>query len=307
MANTATLSKDPILFLGAFSEIGTPLTENLVLAGYQVIAGTTSNEKLLAVQGRIFAAGGVRPKGFVADLTNADQVREAYCALDLERDTPLNLFLFPSRGLEKIQGFIGRELARVTSSKLDQSKRKTLQEATKSIRELVQKDETQAYNMELTTAMRDIVQLLRRNGHLGNDSTVVTLSSSGSDYDPDNPSTYHGPGIYLPIAFAKVSLVMALRREAQEDGFRFLDYVAPVVEGTQIAKFFQNICDKVAEVYPEARVNFPTISQEDLVEAVSYDLLEVSGKPRIGTRYVLGAAEISPTRPSSWDIEFPFF
>lgn len=303
MTNTETLPHNPILFLGGLSEIGTPLIERLTLAGYQVIAGTTSNAKLLAVQERLSVADRVRPRGFVADLTNSDQIEETYNALNLESNTPVHLLLWSVASMSlAMRMAIGKEVASAYKPN-----GKTIDEATQGIKAIVTAYKALDDLMRVNTGILHIVHLLRRDGHITKDSVVSTLSSSGSDaLNPNDPDSYPGPWLYYPIAYPKQSLVLSLQEEAQEAGFRYINFVAPLVEDTPIVNWFGKLIARLKERYPGMVFDFPSITKADLVTTLSNRLMYGENGEQIESVYIKGLNKVSPARPPEWNKQYPF-
>lgn len=310
MTNTETLSHHPnhpksFLFLGGLSEIGEDLTRKLILDGREVILGTRTPQKLEEFKKEITAKGSrAHLSGFVADLTNPVKVEEAYNSLQLKPDVLIHLLLWPVSAMSPQMIFaIGRKIAtacRDNEKNIDEvTKNENIKRATQGIKTIVQTPGALDNLMRLNDGMLHIVDLLVRDGHL---TEVSTLSSGGSNVC--NPDTYPGPWFYYPIAYPKQRLVLSLQEKAQETGFNYINFVAPPVKGTKIVAWFNKL---IAKVYPDTVFYMPTITKADLVETLFNQLVcRGSERQQIETVYIRGLNEVSPTRPPEWNIQYPF-
>lgn len=302
-ARQIVLPDRKIIFVGAISEIGTGLTMKFIEAGREVIPTTRSLNKLERLQKEISAEGRT-VNGLVLDLTNEDQVRATYNALDLAPREPVHLLLWSVGTMDgKLVKAILRSLASTYHLKEDSRDLKDrIKEATESIREVVQAPGVLDDLSKVNKGQMDIVRILGRNGHLAEDSIISTMASSGSDlYNPSDPDSYRGSWTYYPIAKPKGELDEEVEREAKRFGCRKVKFTATEVAETAIASLFKKLRGRLTEKFEGVNLEMPTIEILNLVETLFNQLMYVKSRKQIENRYVRGLNDVTLSRPKEWE------
>lgn len=296
------LKKYPILLLGAGSGLGQVLAQRFATEGYQVIAGTRSEEKFDALRQSIVEAGGVEPRPFIADITQSDQLMVAYQSLTLAQHEKVHYFPVAAGGLEGLnRGIVRAMLPLMKAAKAgDEITTDQAKAATDSIKALTTTQEAIAPAMDVNLkSPLTIFDILAEDDHLGSDSTILNTSSSVSDgFDTEHPENYPGPWFYYTIARSKKEGVLALRQKATEVGAIHLDVVAPEIADTGVGKFIDGLVEIISKVEGVGEIDIPKVYRAPLVEAI-YRELKVES-PKIRTLYVEPATQ-SYQRPPVWD------
>src|SRR3989344_2152394 len=114
--------------------------------------------------------------------------------------------------------------------------------ATQNMKDNVATDEVLAETYKTNRdGLVNVATRLKNRGNLTSKSRLATLSSTPSNYtDPDTRENYPGPWFYYPVGRSKAEGVRDLRKLAQEIGAKYVDFVAPDIEGTLMGDYLKD-------------------------------------------------------------------
>ncbi len=298
----------PILILGAGQGTGAEIARKFALEGLPVIIGTRSPDKFSQVRDRITQDGGRQPEPFIADITDPHGIHRAYESLHIPAGSPIHFFPLAAGGLNVVGDFIFKQQViplrkLLRSGKLSVSH---VRQATEEIKSFVQRAEIikSVLNVNYDGTLGTL-KLLENNGHLGPDSTVATLSSVISNScNPYDRESYQGPWFYYPVAHSKQLAVLELQDRAQKSGFHYVDFVAPEIEGTDVAKLIEKmkpLLDFARETLGLEIINFPKVTKTEVADSMYQEFKSNDHRPRVRTVFLEESGKSSDIRPVSWD------
>ncbi len=295
--------RDLIFLSGASSVTGQAIASRFAREGYEIIAGSSTSDKFAGVREEIIAQGGKEPRPFIADITDSEQIAEAYRALEMPPGTRMHFVFAAAAGIED-KGFVARQIASLAVM----HRRGTLTpekagEATQKIKEYVWTEEGKKKAMDVNfhgaLALEDI---LEENGHLNSESTILTTSSILShSCDPYNIDSYLGPWFYYPVALTKQLAVAEISRRARRLGATYVDLVIPEIEATPAGNFIEKLKPLLEALNGGNEIGMTVVSKEQVAEAVFREVgRNTPLVPRVRTVYLEESGDLSYERPSSW-------
>jgi hypothetical protein len=292
------LPQFPILLTGAGSGLGRRLAIEYATSGYLVIAGTRSMKHFQSLYEIITEANGVPPRPFLADLTNAEELKEALAHLPVRADKPMHYMPLAAGGLESIKWAVGRPFSPLLRARKDNLPitEEMLQTATQKIRETVtdpkRMDVPLVINRHAPLALATALEV---RGNLTKESTLITASSSLSDNsDPEHPENYPGPWFYYTIGMSKEQGVRALRQKTKSLQASFINFVIPEISDTGVGEFVGLVASLLE--YAGKEVDIPSVTTDQAVSSIVKEL-QKQHLPKIRTVYIDedGPTDIKPT------------
>jgi len=298
--------KYPVFLPGAGSGTGRALARILAKEGYQVIAGSRSTQKIEGLAAEIEAYGGVAPIPFIADLTDADHVKEALEGLPLRQGDPVHFFPLAAGGLDKVMPRLMSFFIQVRKAARKEALTKDMLEAaTNQIKAITYAQEAMDDATKINvTAPLALYEALRSGGHIGPKSVVATLSSTGSHQaGPGFPGGYRGPNLYYPVADSKAEGVEALAQRAAHDGARFIDFVAPEISDTNVGGIINGLFESISNVADITIPPIPTVTIDQVVSGMVAELTHPTGPHANDSRRTVFLTDtgVSHTLPSGWE------
>lgn len=294
-----------ILLLGAGSGLGFVLAQRLAREGYQIMAGTRSEEKFAELRKAVSDNNGIEPQPFLADITQPEELNAAFNNLYLATHEKIHYLPVAAGGLEAIKMGIARQVINLKwALRTEVGVTKELAEqATAAIKALTKSPEAMTPAMEINcTAPLMIFDLLKEGDHLGSDSVVLNVSSSISDAcDPDNRQAFAGPWFYYTVGMSKESGVRALRERVKEIDATHLNVVAPEIFDTGVGQFIDEMMELIKVINPNLSIDIPKVSRAQVAEVIFQELTRKDcGLSKTRTIYVTSDG-VAYQRPTAWD------
>ncbi len=309
VAETLTRSEqNPIILLGGGDGTGRILAKKLAQDGRQLYIGTRSEDKFLSLRDEIVQSGGIEPRPFIADLTNPEQLDNAYSGLDLEPGQAVDYLDFPAAGFDKTLmipvamglGRLKKELDRTGEISLDSAIN-----VSNKFKELTTNENAHEVAREVNIeAPIKLAQRLLEDKHLDSTSTIAVLSSTISKYTGNyTQENYPGPWLYYVVGRNKSEGAKKLNEFSNRIGSLFLDFVAPEISDTTVGKILANYKDvfKALHVLSGSQEEFiyPEVTTEQVTRVIVAELARSDRNSR--DVYILPDGSSQNEAPKGWD------
>ena len=240
-------SKNPVLLLGGGGKTGAEIVKLMAAKGYTVYVGTRSWAKFESLYDEVAANSTGQIKPFVADLNKPDKVQDAYLEMGLSERQAIDLFALAAEGFITTKRKVGLAILRL-QKELELHGKIPIDLAKKETQEL---EELMSLPESILTGLHTnadstlrLARALAENGNINSNSKIVVLDSTISKY-AQRKSEYSGPWFYYPVGATKADGSLALRDLARITGATFIDFIAPLLRGTDAG----DLIDKFRPVF----------------------------------------------------------